>query len=232
MVRRLLPATAVAKGACPDGRAFWFTAALVLFTAALPAPSYGAPEGDRQVVIVAADEADARIAHTREAIAFWNQTLERLGLPSRLREARLVVASPLNRPLETFARQISLRAGRYAPDQFPPPSPPALANLDGDIVVLLSRQQLMSFAWALEDMHRYFVGIRNEIRPQSPEDASAFIRNVIAHELGHALGLTHNDNPATLMCGGCESIHTRDGGAFRPLIAEDRERLLEELRAP
>jgi hypothetical protein len=26
-------------------------------------------------------------------------------------------------------------------------------------------------------------------------------RNVIAHELGHAIGLGHNSDPATLMCG-------------------------------
>ena len=54
------------------------------------------------MIIVAADGGDARIGYTREALTFWNQTLEELGLHPRLREAEVLIApTRLNRILET-----------------------------------------------------------------------------------------------------------------------------------
>lgn len=199
---------------------------LAVLLAWVPAVVHGQETADRRVLIVARDAHDARIAHAREAIAFWNATLAKLGLRSRLSAAEVVVAPALNRVLENYARQISLRAGRLGPDDFPPPPPRELAAVDADIVVLLSRQQLMSFAWPLRKLNRYFVGIRQDFRELA--DRASFMRNVIAHELGHTMGLTHNNDPTTLMCGGCRLRQETGEQVFRDLTARDRERLLRQ----
>ena len=51
-------------------------------------------------------------------------------------------------------------------------------------------------------------------------------RNVIAHELGHTLGLTHNGNTPTLMCGPCQhTVYRSNERRFFPLTPAERERL-------
>ena len=56
-------------------------------------------------------------------------------------------------------------------------------------------------------------------------------RNVIAHELGHAIGLGHNDDPTRLMCGRpapCrpDAFESR-AARFFPLTVEEETMLLE-----
>ena len=190
----------------------------------LPVPLIAGQVVERQVVIVVQRADDARITQTREAIGFWNTTLAELGVAVRLRESALVVSSPSGRAIETFARFVSQRGGRIPKGASGPQPPAALSELTGDIVVLLSRQPLLPFAWPLTGSPEYFVAIRTP-EPGRPNDATV-LRNIIAHELGHTLGLTHHRTSITLMCGPCSSVAAADSTLeWLPLTDVDRERL-------
>jgi hypothetical protein len=184
-----------------------------------------APEpAGRRVVIVTPGESDARFVATREAMAFWNQTLQDLQLRTRLIEARIFVDPPITRRLETYTRQVWLLAGRPVSKDAGPKPPQELIDLDGDIVVFFSKQIIFSFAWPFEGGKRYFIGIQTDTAP--PLDHPNVARNIIAHELGHVLGLVHNGNTATLMCGPCRHLlYWSELPVFFPLTVMERTAL-------
>ena len=207
------------------------TCALLFAVSLLPAVPAAGQVLERQVVIVTPDGGDERVTETREAVAYWNQTLADLKLEVRLREAAVVVASE-TRALENYARQISQRGGRLPRGSAGPQPPSELTDLQADVIVLLSRQPLMPFAWPLPSLAGststtgYFVAIR-AVEPARLGDDKV-LRNVIAHELGHTLGLTHNRATATLMCSPCSSAAAEDSPQeWLPLTGEDRARLHE-----
>ena len=203
------------------------TFTLLVAVSLLPAAPAAPQVLEHRVVIITSDAADERVTQTREAVAFWNRTLSDLELGVRLREAELIIASPDSRALENYARQVSQRGGRVPRGTAGPQPPSELTELQADVVVLLSRQPLMPFAWPLPSSPGspgYFVAIRTA-EPRRPSDDKV-LRNVIAHELGHTLGLTHNRATATLMCGPCSSVAAEDNPLeWLPLTADDRARL-------
>ena len=187
---------------------------------------------EREVIILAPAIDDDRLEPAYDAIAFWNETFAALGLDLRLGTPDVVAGVP--RAVETYARLIALRAGRLpVPEDLEPSVPMELKQLDAEIVLVLSRQNIMSYAWRLPriDSGRHLVVIR-QVRGLDRGDPMVS-RHVIAHELGHTLGLLHNEDPHTLMCGPCQPLTAEsDERGFLPLTGDERNALREWYETP
>ena len=142
-----------------------------------------------QVLVVGPDN-DPRIEATREAVAFWNRTLSELGLSFRLGAVSHSSKTIPADYLRTLSAQV-LGGGRSGPFSAD------VQALPGNIVVALSDGDFVSFT--ARGQSKTLIGIRsNRLYPLTLPNVP---RNVIAHELGHAIGLRHNSDPAMLMCG-------------------------------
>ena len=187
---------------------------------------------ERAVLILVPGIEDDRLESAYDAIDFWNETFAELNLDLRLGTPDVVAGVP--RAVETYARLIALRAGRLpVPEDLEPIVPTELAQLDADIVLVLSRQNIMSYAWRLPRIEpgRYLVVVR-QVRGLDRADPMVS-RHVVAHELGHALGLLHNEDPHTLMCGPCQPLTAEsDDRGFLPLTDDERNALREWYGTP
>jgi len=142
-------------------------------------------------ILLLGPDNDPRIAATSEAVAFWNRTFSELGSSFRLgaisRSTKTIPAAYL----QSLSTQV---LGRGWSGGFPDD----IEALPGDIVVALSDQNFVSFA-------AYWKGPKALVAIKGlsffPLTLPNVPRNVIAHELGHVIGLRHNADPANLMCG-------------------------------
>ena len=168
------------------------------------------------------NSADVRVAAVRDAIAFWNAELERLGAGTRLGPMSVIENSVPEDVLRDAS--MAVEQGRRPRDL----SPWIEARPD-ELVVVLATADLMSFA--VRGRH----GAGGVVVLRSGDDAPLSLpnvaRNVAAHELGHLLGLEHNEAMGTLMCGRparCRpDLYASDTPRFFPLTPDD-ERVLRE----
>jgi hypothetical protein len=136
---------------------------------------------------------DARVQLVRDAVVYWNGTLGQIGTPFRLGPVSLASGTLPSEELRAISAQVVGRGG------WRPEMPEDVGRVAGDLVVALSDGEFISFGITWPARQKALVAIQtNRVRLLMLPNVE---RNVVAHELGHAIGLGHNSDPAMLMCG-------------------------------
>jgi hypothetical protein len=187
----------------------------VMLTAVAAAPGWN----KIPAITVVSSDSDLRIPAAQEAVAFWNRTFAGLGTPFRLGAVTLVTGTVPERDLKDASDQM-LHHGRVST------LPASLTRFPGDIIIVLSDASFISFT--ARSGARVVIGIKNG--NSWPLALPNVVRNVIAHELGHAIGLAHDADPRLLMCGRpapCRpDAFESETARFFPLSAAERAELL------
>lgn len=168
-------------------------------------------------VTILANPDDPRIPAVQEAIAHWNTELLRVGAHLQLDSVMVRNDSIPDQVLRAASDAVLSRG----------PGVDSLvsrvAGISGDIIIALSHTDLISFSVPWRAGRKGVVGLRRaDLLPLSLPNT---VRNVVAHELGHVLGLPHNADPTTLMCGRpapCRpAAFASDTARFFPLTSSD-----------
>ena len=144
------------------------------------------------ITVVGAED-DSRHAHIEKGVAFWNKVLEEQSTAFRLGTISRVSTVVPESALSALSNAVvgSFGSGIGVPTE--------LTTLKGDIIIYLAETPFVSFVSPFSGDGKRIVGIRGQSGP--PLNLPNVALNLIAHELGHAIGIGHNSDGTSLMCG-------------------------------